>query len=151
MNQPQHLRAVGVNSNEVRLEVRPVQRRDADVIVSSGLELPSAGFEMSSRCLVLAVHADRSEAMQIFVVRTMEAESDGGQRANNVVPPHGNTPSVAARHPDRLTHDPLLVHGLAGHLHAFGNRLASLEHADGQWKGVRPHITREHLVEQPQS
>ena len=151
MNQSHHVRAIGVHSNDVRFESGTVQRRDTDVVVRAGLELPAGGFQVGSCLLVLAVHPDGDEPFQILLVGLAEAKGDGRQRADDVLFAHGDAPSVASGDADRLAHDPLLAHGFAGNLHAVGNRFPRLEHADGQGKGVRPNVTRQRFIEQPQS
>src|SRR5208283_4315872 len=85
MNQSQHLRTIGVHDNDMWFVGGPVQRRDTNVVVCAGLELPGAGFQVGSCLLVLAVHPDRSEPSKILVVGLAKAKGDGCQWANDVL------------------------------------------------------------------
>jgi hypothetical protein len=114
MDQSQHLRAIGVHGNDMGFEGSPGQWRDTDVVVCAWLESPGAGFQVGSCWFVLAVHPDRKGALQIFLVWLAESKSDGRQRADDIVFTHSYAPSVASGDPDRLAHDPLLAHCLAG-------------------------------------
>ena len=50
MDQPHHLRAIGVHGNDVWFEAGPVQRRDTNVVVCAGLESPRASLQVVAAC-----------------------------------------------------------------------------------------------------
>src|ERR1019366_382205 len=147
VHHPHYLRAVAVHRDDIGLEGRACDGRDAYVVVSAWREFPGFRLELARGRFVFAIHPDGGEAFQVGVVGFAEAERDRGERANHVVLAARDRPSVAARDADRLAYDPILMEVAARNLDAFRDRIAMANHAHRKRESIGSHIARDGVVE----
>src|SRR5262245_35227087 len=147
VDQAHDLRAVRIDRADVRYKARARKRSYTDIVVGAGLKAPGPSLEPRGRLFVLAVHPGRRVAAKVLIIGSAKSECDSREWTDNILLAHRDSPSVTARHSDRLADNPMLSKIAAWDSEAIGNGLSRLEHPDRKGKRVRSDVAVYCLVQ----